>query len=139
MKYREDAGAYLLKLEIGEEVMASLVDFARQTEIAGATIMAIGAMSDPVIGYFNTQTKEYDRRELSGDFEIVGLTGNIGWRDGEPMVHAHVVLSSPVEVHAGHLFSGTVCVTGEFVIRPMEQRLERRRDPDTGLYLWDLA
>ncbi len=139
MIYQKRGETYFLQLKVGDEVMESLRSIARDEEIGAASITAIGAVSDPEIGYFNVTSKEYDRISLTGNFELVGLTGNIGWRDGEPLIHAHVVLGSPTGVHAGHLFRGTICVTGEFVITRHEGRLERRLDPEVNLPLWDLT
>ena len=139
MIYQKRGETYFLQLKVGDEVMESLRSFARDEEIGAASFTAIGAVSDPEIGYYNVLSKDYDRRTLSGNFELVGLIGNIGWRDGEPLIHAHAVLSSPTGVHAGHLFQGTICATGEFVITRHEGELRRRLDPETNLPLWDLT
>ena len=139
MIYQKRGETYFLQLKVGDEVMESLRSIARDEEIGAASITAIGAVSDPEIGYFNVTSKDYDRRTLSGNFELVGLTGNIAWRDGEPLIHAHAVLSSLTGVHAGHLFQATICVTGEFVITRHEGELQRRLDPEVNLPLWDLT
>ena len=138
MKHSKLGEVHLLKLEIGDEVVKSVLEFARAQEIRAATVSAIGAMTDPVIGYFNVTSKDYDRHELSGNYEIVSLLGNIARKDGEPLLHAHVVLGSSLGVYGVHLFGGTICATGEFVITPLEGELKRSIDPATNLPLWDL-
>ena len=139
MRYERRGRDYLLKLEPGDEVIDSLRAFAREEKIGAASLVAIGAMRDPVIGYFDLESKEYLRREFGGNYEIVGLTGNLARKDGEPMVHAHVVIgSADFSAHAGHLFRGTISVTGEFVITPIEGEIERRQDAATGLPLWNI-
>jgi predicted DNA-binding protein with PD1-like motif len=131
--------SHVLKLEKGEEVLESIVRFAKDQEITAASITGIGAVLDPEIGYYDLATKEYLREELPGEYELVSLMGNIATKDGEPVLHAHVVLGAPGFVEAGHLFSATVLVTGEFVIRTLEGDLRRRLDPDIGLPLLDLG
>jgi predicted DNA-binding protein with PD1-like motif len=129
---------HVLKLEKGEEVLESIVSFAKGHRITAASITGIGAVLDPVIGYYDLETKEYLREDLPGEYELVSLMGNIATKDGEPVLHAHVVLGAPGFVEAGHLFSATVLVTGEFVIRPLDGVLERRLDRDIGLPLLNL-
>lgn len=138
MQHTPMGDSHVLKLQKGEEVLESIVRFARDQEITAATITGIGAVLDPVIGYYDLETKEYLREDLPGEYELVSLMGNIATKDGDPVLHAHVVLGAPGFVEAGHLFSATVLVTGEFVIRTLDGEMHRRLDPDIGLPLLDL-
>lgn len=139
MRDQNSGGVYLLKLEIGDEVVRSVCEFAKRQEIRAATVSAIGGVADPVLGYFNLITKQYDEREFNGNFELIGLSGNIAMKDGEPFLHAHAVVGSSLSVHAGHLVRATICVTGEFVITPLDCHLERQPDDATGLALWHIS
>ncbi len=139
MQHRQVGETHLLKLEPGDEVIPSLVAFAREHGIRAASLTAIGAIADPVLGYFDVETKEYLRRAFEGSHEMVALTGNLAMRDGEPILHAHVAIGAKdFQTFAGHLFGGTISATGEFFIRPVDTALERRLEPEVGLPLWDL-
>jgi predicted DNA-binding protein with PD1-like motif len=43
---------FVLVLEPGEEVVSTLLDFARREKLSGARFSAVGALSDAVLGYF---------------------------------------------------------------------------------------
>jgi predicted DNA-binding protein with PD1-like motif len=130
---------HVLKLSKGEEVVESIVSFAKDHRITAASITGIGAVLDPVIGYYDLATKEYLREDLPGEYELVSLMGNISMKDDDPVLHAHVVLGAPGFVEAGHLFSATVLVTAELVIRTLDGALQRRLDAEIGLPLLDLG
>ena len=45
------------------------------------------------------------------------MEGNVALKDGEPFIHAHVVLSDhKMQTLGGHLFETTVGVAGEFFL-----------------------
>ena len=87
-------------------------------------------------GFFDLERKEYNRREFPQAMELVGLTGNMAWADGEPVIHAHVVLAGPdYAAVGGHLFSAEIAVTGEIFVFPTDVRVQRSIDSETGLKL----
>ena len=86
------------------------------------------------LGYFDVVKKEYLRATFPGSFELVSLTGSIAWSDGEPVVHAHACIGAPdCTVRAGHLFGGTVSVTGEIFLNLNTTTLNRDTDPNFGI------
>lgn len=130
------SGGYVVRLDLGQEVMASLLAFAQQQELAGGAITGIGAVKDTTLGFFDLHRKSYDQRSFPDDMELVSLVGNITWLEGERMIHAHAVLSGPdLAAVGGHLFGATIAVTGEFFVVPSDQRVHRAADPHTGLNL----
>jgi predicted DNA-binding protein with PD1-like motif len=70
--------------------------------------------------------------------EIVNVHGNVSIRDGEPFVHAHILLGDPQgKVFGGHLLQGTKLFACELFIDELSgPALERRHDARTGLFLW---
>ena len=139
MQHRKVGDTHLLKLEPGDEIVPSLVAFAKEHGVRMASLSAIGAVGDPEIGCYDPATKDYIRRSFEGSHELIAFTGNLAMRDGEPMVHAHAVLGSrDFETYAGHFFGGTITATAEFFIRPVDTSVERRFEPEIGLPLWDL-
>lgn len=139
MRFTREPGKIHLVLDVGDEVIPSLVDLAKQEDIPSASFTGIGALRDVTLGYFDVDKLDYLRREFPGSWELVSLTGSIAHSDGEPIVHAHACIGGPeFEVHAGHLFEGTVSVTGEIFLLINETKLQRAKDGDFGLKLLDI-
>jgi len=130
------ATGYLVRLDPGEEVRASLTTFLEREGVGGATISGIGAVRDATLGYYDGTRGEYLRRELAGDHEVCSFSGNLAWVEGKPFLHAHVVLSgADFATVGGHLFEATIAATGEFWVTTLGARVERTLDQARGLKL----
>src|SRR3954447_26018243 len=68
---------YALVLETGDEVVNCIEGFARNNAISAAQIMAIGAFSDVVLGFFDWETKEYRKIPLQEQVEVVSSLGDV--------------------------------------------------------------
>jgi predicted DNA-binding protein with PD1-like motif len=133
------ADSYLLRLETDEDIVESLTRFAQDWRIDTGTVTGIGSVHHAVLGYFDRATKEYLRRPVDADCEIVSLVGNITLKDGFPFPHVHVTLGTRgFDAIAGHLFQGKVAATCELVVRPLPGAVQRRRDAASGLFLMDV-
>jgi len=131
-------GRLLVRVDRGEEMMETLLAVARERKIEAARVTGIGALRDMTLGYFDVDRKEYLRGELSGSWELLSLSGNLSLRDGEPIPHIHVIVGDAnLNLRGGHLFSGTVSVTGEIFIDPLPAPLHREMDPEVNLFLLD--
>src|SRR5271165_417914 len=99
-----------LIFETGDEIASVLQQFARGQGLAGSSFKAIGALSYAKLGWFNWATKKYDSAcVLDEQVELLSLIGDIALRDGEPQVHAHVVVGrSDGTAHGGHLLEARV-------------------------------
>jgi predicted DNA-binding protein with PD1-like motif len=138
MKSRKVAGGYVVRLDRGEEVMASLAAFVKKNDIPSGFLQGIGSIRDFELGYFDPDINEYSRRRFEPAVEVVSLTGNISWLDNKPFVHAHVAVAGPDQNPVGgHFFSGIVAVTLEIFVRVFAERLTRTKDPDIGFNRWD--
>ena len=72
--------------------------------------------------------------EYSEILELLSLEGNVALKDGEPFIHAHVVLSDhKMQTLGGHLFETTVGVSGEFFLREFDGNAYRELKPKIGL------
>jgi predicted DNA-binding protein with PD1-like motif len=58
-----------------------------------AHVRGIGAFRDVVIGYFDWQEKDYQPIRLDEQLEVVALVGDVALQEGEPAVHADVVVA----------------------------------------------
>jgi predicted DNA-binding protein with PD1-like motif len=136
MKSIKTDDGYMVRCEIGDEVVSALAAFAAQNKIHSGAISGIGALKDPELGYYDIHTRSYIRRKFDGDYELVGLSGNFARLGDETILHCHAAFSdNEFRVIGGHLFSAGVAVTGEFYIRPGGVEIARGPDPVTGLNL----
>jgi predicted DNA-binding protein with PD1-like motif len=137
MHVQENNGNYLVVLEKGEPLMASLTQFAADKELKGAIFSGIGALEDVELGAYDTKTLEYIRKTFSKvAYELISLNGNLSLKDGEPFVHLHAALGDhDFNVFGGHLFEATVAVTAEISVRPLGFMPERELHKEIGLAL----
>jgi uncharacterized protein len=137
----EPAGSavWALVFERGDEAIAGLNAFAREHGLAGSQLTAIGAFSDVTLGYFERNSREYRRIRLEEQVEVLSLVGDIALENGQPKVHAHVVIGrADATVRGGHLLEGHVWPTLEVIVRESPHHLVRRFDPEVGIALIDL-
>ena len=137
MEYRKFGQGYVLRLDPGEEVVASLTDLVAREGVQLGTVSALGAANDITIGIFDTVKKQYYSRRYQGDYEISALVGNVSRKEGEPYLHLHVTIGNPVtgEVHAGHLSSATISATLELFLHVWDGQVGRKFSDTVGLNL----
>ncbi|MCI5624612.1 MAG: DNA-binding protein [Clostridiales bacterium] len=128
----------MLRLDPGEEIVASLTRLVEQEQVQLGSVTAIGAANDVTIGIFSTQEKQYHARRYQGDYEISALVGNVTRKEGEPYLHLHITIGNPVtgEVHAGHLTSATISATLELFLQVWDGQVGRKFSDQVGLNLF---
>jgi predicted DNA-binding protein with PD1-like motif len=128
---------YALIFDKGDEVMSNLKSFAREKKLGGSHFTAIGAFQDVTLGYFDWEKKDYRKIPVHEQVEVVSLVGDIAEGDeGEPKVHAHVVLGKSDGVAlGGHLLEARVRPTLEVMLVESPEHLRRKHDPESGLAL----
>ena len=128
----------MLRLDPGEEIVASLTRLVEQEQVQLGSVTAIGAANDVTIGIFSTQEKRYHARRYQGDYEISALVGNVTRKEGEPYLHLHITIGNPVtgEVHAGHLTSATISATLELFLQVWDGQVGRKFSDQVGLNLF---
>lgn len=140
MKSKQMDGETILVFDTGDEVVSTLTAFAKEHHIAAGHFTAIGAFSSAGIGYFDFQKKDYVRNQVDEQVEVVSLIGDIALDNGEPKVHAHVVVGKKNGfAMGGHLLDAHVRPTLELVLQESEGQLQRKFDPESGLALIDLG
>jgi uncharacterized protein len=132
---------FVLVFEAGEEVSAGLLRFAKEENLEGAHLTAIGAFERVTLGFFEFAKKAYTKIPVREQVELLSLVGNIAMDDkGEPKLHAHVVVGkADGTAHGGHLLDAHVRPTLEVVVIESSQALRRRMRADFGVALLDLA
>lgn len=132
-------GGYLVRLERGEELVASLARLMQEEEIPAGAVSGLGAVSEARLGCYEVSRKGYRERRFTGDLEVCALTGTLSWYEGSPFPHLHVVLTGPdFQPVGGHCFEAMVSATLEVFVRVLPERVERRMDEGIGLHLMDL-
>ena len=128
---------WALIFDTGDEVVSGLQHFAKEHKPRSAHFTAIGAFRDATIAYFDWQSKKYQDIPLTEQVEVLMLAGDVAWKhDGEPVVHAHVVLGrSDGSTRGGHLKQAHVRPTLEVVLEEYPTHLERKPDPASGIAL----
>ena len=129
---------FALVLANGDEAMDALTGFAREHRLRATQFTAIGAFSRVVVAYFDWTTKEYRKRVIDEQVEVLSLMGDITLDSGQPRVHAHIVVGkADATAHGGHFVEGLVRPTLEVVLTETPAYLRRRFDPESGLALID--
>ena len=133
MQHRATRYGYALRLDAGEEIVASLQRFAAERGIRAGLISGLGAVGETELGFFVRATGTYTTRTFAGEHEIGVLTGNLSELDGEPFPHCHIVIAGEdLVAYTGHLFRGVVTVTCEIQIVTDPVAFPRIRRPDLG-------
>src|SRR5208283_1487796 len=127
----------VLIFETGDEIASGLQQFARGQGLGGSSFQAIGALSHAKLGWFNLETKKYDPAcVLDEQVELLSLIGDIALRDGEPQVHAHVVVGrADGSAHGGHFLEARVRPTCELILTESPIHLRKKFDSESGIAL----
>jgi predicted DNA-binding protein with PD1-like motif len=133
----EHPPTYVLIFDTGDEIVSNLKTFAKEHHLAGSSFKAIGALSDAKVGWFNWEMKKYETAaEIHEQIEVLSLIGDIALKDGDPEIHAHMVVGKrDGTAHGGHLQEAHVRPTLEMILTESPVALQKRHDPESGLAL----
>lgn len=128
---------FVLVFETDDELAGILKEFASEQKLASASFKAIGALSRVKLGWLNWQTKQYEPSVfLEEQIELLSLIGDVAVKDGEPQVHAHVVVGKrDGTAHGGHLLQAHVRPTCELVLTESPAHLNKEFDSAAGIPL----
>ncbi|OEU66930.1 MAG: hypothetical protein BBJ57_06490 [Desulfobacterales bacterium PC51MH44] len=126
------------RLPHGKDLITFIEDFCKKASIQMATFSVIGAVSSVTMGAYDQKQQVYVTFTEEAQLEIATCIGNVSLMDGNPVVHAHIVLGDKQgKVTGGHLFSETILFAGEIELQELTGKpLERAYDDTTGLMLW---
>jgi uncharacterized protein len=139
MQRLKDGSRWMLRLDEGQDLFATLAEFAREASVrAGVIISGIGMLRQATIGYWNG--REYSPHEIQLPHELVALHGSIATVDGAPSLHLHASLSGPDHgTVSGHLMRATVGVLAEIYLETFPDRtFGRPMNESVGLRGLDL-
>ncbi len=140
MRFKElEKNRFIIRLETGEEINASLLKFLSEKKITAGFFTAIGAVEKVELGYFFQKKKQYLGKVIEKEMEVVSLSGNISTMNNAPYIHAHAVCSDEnMQTHAGHLKLGIVGSTLEIVLVAFNGDVNRKFSDEAGLNLLDI-
>jgi predicted DNA-binding protein with PD1-like motif len=134
----ETGRCFLGRMDHGADLITAVEGFCMEKKLETAVFSMIGALTSATLGAYDQKQQVYVTCKKDGPLEIVHCTGNVSFKEGKTMVHAHAVLA---DMHGtgmgGHLFSESRIFAGEIFIRELVgPRLNREYDEQTGLWLW---
>jgi predicted DNA-binding protein with PD1-like motif len=133
---------FVLAFERGDELMATVREFAERERLRAAEFTAIGAVESAKLAYFDVETRKYVELPDPGQSEVVSMNGRVTLPRGadpddppsERQLHVHCVLSRrDGSTIAGHVMEATIRPTLEVFIAESQAHLARREDPESGL------
>ena len=124
----------------GDEAFSGLLEFAQKYHVTSAHFTAIGAVSGATLAWFDPQRKMYKKIPITGQHEVIGMSGDIALYQGKPVVHTHMIVGAPDgTTSAGHVLAAYVSPTLEVMVTVDPVTMQKRFDPDTDLTLIDPA
>lgn len=139
MKYTVFGVNYVIRLDPGEGIKASLAALCARDAIGFGWFSGIGSVAGAEVGFYSEAGQAYDMRKFEGPREIVSLLGNVTVVDSRPFIHAHIALAGPdLTVVGGHLGEARVGTSCEIVLTRTQDVIGRKQDPAGGFERLDL-
>ena len=139
MKVEHSGQNFLVYIQIDEPVMETLTSVCKNNGIMNGQISGIGAVKEIEMGAYDLDSKSYLRKQYPDNHELLSFQGNITLKDGNPFIHAHIIIGNhDLHTWGGHLFEMKVAIVGEFIIRKIDSNAHRKLDNNIGLAVWCL-
>ena len=137
MIYQRVENVFIVRLDVGEEILSSLTELCSQEKITAGTISGIGAANYADIGLYEVAKRKYHGTILEEEMEIASLNGNISRKEGKVYLHLHAAFANKQgQIFGGHLRSARISATADIYIHTVPAKIERVFDEETtGLNL----
>lgn len=141
MNYKKiDDTHILVRLDVADDVVASLMTVAERENIRLASVQGIGAADHVVMGVYNVATREFKANIMDGALEITSILGTLDTMEGEHYSHLHIALGDEEgRAYGGHLKEATISGTAEIMLTILPGEINRAECPKTGLNVWKFA
>ena len=141
MDYRKFDKELYVRLDKGDEIIASLTAVCAKEGLTAARISGIGGCEDVTVGVFDEEKKVYNETRKTGLLEMVSLDGNLTYYEDKPYLHLHAGFAyredGAIRQLSGHLLQAIIGLTGEIVITPADGRIGRRYVEELGIRVWN--
>jgi predicted DNA-binding protein with PD1-like motif len=136
MQYAQYGDHYIVRLDEGEEVIGALTRFMVEHDIRAGYFVAWGGFSQLTLKYYQVGERRYKERKLDMQVEVVSLLGNVGYLNGEMIIHAHTTVGDEeFRTYSGHLGHAQVRPLLEVFVTPLPGELRRVQDEERNLSL----
>ncbi|QIY90077.1 PPC domain-containing DNA-binding protein [Chryseobacterium gallinarum] len=130
--------AYIVSVRNKSKIVETLTDFIKNQHITAGEVTGIGAVSEATLRFFNPSTKNYVDKTFKEQMEVTNISGNVSEAEGNPLLHLHITLGrEDYTALAGHLLDATVRGAAEFIFYPLNTRVIKVKDEETGINLYD--
>lgn len=125
---------FILVLNSGDELIASITQCAKEAKLMGASVSGLGQAHNPTLAYFSSNPDDKPSlTTFSGYYELASLNGNITNNANHYYTHIHAVLADQkFRGIAGHVNTTKIGLTAEITIIPFSASVLRTVDPKTG-------
>jgi|TARA_B100000586_G_scaffold129080_1_gene93372 predicted DNA-binding protein with PD1-like motif len=137
MEHRRVGRDVFVRLDVGDEMHASIRELSEHGISAAAITSGIGRIRNTVIGYLDADGV-YQKEVLEAPVELLSTQGNLAPGPDGAFTHIHIVASDDDHtVHGGHLFEATVEVTAEMHLRVLgDEDSPFKREATDSEFLW---
>ena len=155
MDYSKIGDNYYVRMDLGDEIISTLLEICKKESIPSAVFSGIGGCQSAELQVFIPATGSFETEQLEGMLELVSLNGNVVRDDdGQLFHHTHALFSfkggnrdvdnivggyqdGQHGMAGGHLKATTVLYTAEIELRPtVGGAIGRKFDPETGTGFW---
>jgi len=137
MQYKQFGNTYMVRIDLGEDIVESLKKLCGDEHILLGRVEAIGATDYAVVGVYDLMKKEYYPETIDEFMEITSLNGSVTAMDGKPYIHLHATLADQDHViHGGHVLEMRVGATCEMFVTVLDGEVSRHKDEELGINLW---
>jgi uncharacterized protein len=137
-KHLVEEGTFVCRLEHGRDAIAQIREFAKGEGMKSATFTLIGAVKSATLSFYDQVKHRYHERRYDEPLEIASCIGNVCSLGGEPLVHAHAVLSRADDSCIGGHVKEMEVYAAELHLRCYREGISRVPDDVTGLNLMDI-
>lgn len=132
---------FVIVLDPGEDPIKVLGEFAAAENVPAASLTALGAFERATLGWFDLAQRTYRPIEVHQQCEVLSVLGDIALDEHDrPSVHIHAVVGlGDGTTRGGHLLKAAVQPTLEVTLVEAPVHLRRRKRPELGIALIDLA
>ncbi|MFT8320064.1 MAG: PPC domain-containing DNA-binding protein [Bacillus sp. (in: firmicutes)] len=127
MEYKRFGSKVVIRLDAGDEIIASITDVCVKEDISSGIIQGIGATEELRTRIYDKASDTFVFKDLTGSREITSLTGNITMTaEDELFIHTHITTADKeMNITGGHLMSCIVSVTSEIFLDILDGTVNR--------------
>lgn len=134
MEYQKMGDHIVVRIDRGDEIIASLKKIMIAENIQTGIVNGIGATNDIELGCYQVAEKTYHSKVHHGEMEIISLAGNMSHMHGEPYLHLHATVAHENgSVYGGHMNYAVISATAELFLTSIDHPLDRQYDDTVGL------